>query len=147
MENKKQIYADDLIHALCEDVEIDGAHFARVKRHINAAPAVAAVSRGYHEQVRWERDIALEQLESYGISLGEKAYAVKLPHKPTPFLKDYNPHNTDAYCPECGTNLSGCYGGEPLPIVTCYVCGEIINPYVTMTKEELAKMDGGNEDV
>ena len=36
------------------------------------------VSMGVHEQVRWERDIAIEQLESYGISLGEKADAVKV---------------------------------------------------------------------
>ena len=98
-----------------------------------------AVSRGYHDQVRWERDVALEQLADYGISLGEKAYVVKLPCEPTSFLKDENPHNTDAYCPECGTNLSGYFGGEPLPIVTCFECGEIIDPYKAMTKDELAE--------
>lgn len=37
-----------------------------------------AVSRGVHEQVRWERDVAIEQLESYGVSLGEKADVVKV---------------------------------------------------------------------
>lgn len=98
-----------------------------------------AVSRGYHDQVRWERDVAIEQLEDYGICLGEKACVVKLPYEPTPFLKDNNPHNTDAYCPECGTNLSGYFGGESLPIVTCFECGEIINPYMAMTKDELAE--------
>ena len=98
-----------------------------------------AVSRGYHEQVRWERDIAIEQLESYGISLGEKAYVVKLLREPIPFLKDDNPHNTDAYCPNCGTDLSGYFGGEHLPIVTCFECGEIIDPYKAMTKDELAE--------
>ena len=53
---KKIIYADDLIHTLCEDVEIDGAHFARVMRHINAAPAVDAepVKRG-----RWLPQVLL----------------------------------------------------------------------------------------
>ena len=39
---------------------------------------VDAVSRGVHDQVRWERDVAIGQLESYGISLGEKADAVKV---------------------------------------------------------------------
>lgn len=42
------------------------------------APTVDAVSRGVHEQVRWERDVAIEQLESYGVSLGEKADVVKV---------------------------------------------------------------------
>ena len=37
-----------------------------------------AVSRGVHEQVRWERDIALEQLADYGLSLGERADVVKV---------------------------------------------------------------------
>lgn len=45
---------------------------------LNQAPTVDAVSRGVHEQVRWERDVAIEQLESYGISLGEKADVVKV---------------------------------------------------------------------
>lgn len=54
--------------------------------------------------------------------------AVVLPYRPRPMLKDRNPHNTDVYCPECGTNLSGYYGDEPLPIVTCFNCGEILDP-------------------
>ena len=54
--------------------------------------------------------------------------AVVLPYHPRPLLKDRNPHNTDVYCPECGTNLSGYYGDEPLPIVTCFNCGEILDP-------------------
>ena len=45
---------------------------------VDEAPTVDAVSRGVHDQVRWERDIAIEQLESYGVSLGEKADVVKV---------------------------------------------------------------------
>ena len=41
-------------------------------------PAVDAVPRGVLEQIRWERDIAIEQLNSYGVSLGEKADCVKV---------------------------------------------------------------------
>ena len=63
--------------------------------------------------------------------------AVILPYSPRPMLKDRNPHNTDVYCPECGTNLSGYYGEDPLPIVTCFNCGEILDPYKATTR-----MDG-----
>lgn len=42
--------------------------------------ADTAVSRYVYEQVRWERDVAIEQLESYGVSLGEKAEVVKVVH-------------------------------------------------------------------
>lgn len=31
---------------------------------------VDAVSRGAHDQVRWERDVAMEQLEEHGIPFG-----------------------------------------------------------------------------
>lgn len=31
------------------------------------------VSSELYEQIKWERDVALDQLESYGIGLGEKA--------------------------------------------------------------------------
>lgn len=37
---------------------------------IENAPAVDAVSRGVHDQVRWERDIAIQQLEEHGIPFG-----------------------------------------------------------------------------
>lgn len=116
-----------------------------IKCFVEQMPTVDSVSRGVHDQVRWERDIAIEQLESYSISLGEKAYAVKLPYEPKPCLKDDNPHNTDVYCPVCGTNLSGYFGGASLPIVTCFECGEIINPYMAMTKDELAEWRKGRQ--
>lgn len=47
---------------------------------VNDCPTVDAVSRGVHEQVRWERDVAIEQLESYGVSLGGKAEVAKVVH-------------------------------------------------------------------
>lgn len=45
---------------------------------IQKLPAVDAVPRAVLEQIRWERDIAIEQLKSYGVSLGEKADCVKV---------------------------------------------------------------------
>lgn len=37
------------------------------------APAADVVSKDLYEQIKWERDVALAQLEEYGVSLGEKA--------------------------------------------------------------------------
>ena len=39
---------------------------------IDEVPAVDAVSREVLEQIKWERDIAMEQLEAHGISFGAK---------------------------------------------------------------------------
>ena len=39
-ENKKAIYAEDLFKALIDDINISGVNLARVKRHIDNAPAV-----------------------------------------------------------------------------------------------------------
>ena len=89
--DKKLIYADNLIHALCEDVEIDGAHFARVKRHINAAPAVDAVVHG-----RWvlggERDWNM-----YCSVCGGSCW-----------YYDYEQTIGESnYCPNCGAKMDG----------------------------------------
>lgn len=40
---------------------------------IKSIPAADVVSKGLYEQIKWERDVALAQLEEYGVSLGEKA--------------------------------------------------------------------------
>ena len=40
---KKLIYADDLLNAIRDDHNINGANFARIRRHIDAAPEVDAV--------------------------------------------------------------------------------------------------------
>ena len=37
---------------------------------IEAAPAVDAVSRSVFEQVKWERDCAMQQLKDHGIPFG-----------------------------------------------------------------------------
>ena len=39
----KTIYADDLLHVLRDNININGSNLARVRRHIEAAPAVDAV--------------------------------------------------------------------------------------------------------
>lgn len=44
----------------------------RFEKAIQTAPTAQVVSRGVFEQVRWERDIAMKQLEEYGINFGSK---------------------------------------------------------------------------
>lgn len=41
-------------------------------QRIKNAPAVDAVSKSLYDQIKWERNIALGQLEELGISLGQK---------------------------------------------------------------------------
>ena len=48
------------------------------RRIITDAPTEDAVSKGLYDQIKWERDVAISQLERYGISLGEKADAAKV---------------------------------------------------------------------
>lgn len=51
--------SDEFYSAVIEDVE--NLH------------AINAVPRGAYDQAIWERDLAVEQLRSYGVGLGEKA--------------------------------------------------------------------------
>ena len=43
---------------------------------IYEAPAADVVSRGVFEQIKWERDMAMQQLEEHGIPFGAKADVV-----------------------------------------------------------------------
>ena len=96
-ENKKVIYADDLLSSLRDDETIDGAHFKRVKQHINAAPAVDTVVHG-----RW-------------VGSGQwnhKPYRMKNKEKWQTFLCSECGHSNgrrfnDNYCPNCGAKMDG----------------------------------------
>lgn len=61
------------------------------------------------------------------------------PCKPIPLMKDKNPFNSDVYCPTCGTNLSGYYGDEPLSVIQCFNCGELLDNTKSITREEAEK--------
>ena len=85
---------------------------------IEDMPSVAVVSRGLYEQIKWERDIALEQLESYGISLGSNAEVVKVVHGEWEIV-DFagnmqcsvcgkigcKINDESNYCPNCGADM------------------------------------------
>lgn len=49
-----------------------------VRTVIMDAPTIDAVPVGVLDQVRWERDVAIAQLNDYGVSFGEKADCVKV---------------------------------------------------------------------
>ncbi len=65
--------------------------------------AADVVSKGLYEQIKWERDLAIEQLQEYGVSLGEKADVVKV-----------------VRCKDC--IHWGCYGGEYAHKGECKMC-------------------------
>ena len=44
-----------------------------LKTMIDNAPTVESIPKGAYEQVKWERDMAVQQLNDYGVQLGEKA--------------------------------------------------------------------------
>lgn len=48
-----------------------------VKKDIDKAPTVEAVPKSYAEQIRWERDVAVGQLNEIGCQFGQKMDEVK----------------------------------------------------------------------
>lgn len=76
------------------------------------------VPLGLYEQIKWERDVAMQQLASYGVGFGEKADVQKVKHgKWIPCENGgYYCSNCDRrvaflvhnnYCPNCGARMDG----------------------------------------
>lgn len=88
---------------------------------IQKLPTADVVDAKTVEQLKWERDMAIKQLESYGVGFCEKADVIKVKHgawiKPTEasesicsecrrtpkMVFDILPD----YCPHCGTKMDG----------------------------------------
>lgn len=78
--------------------------------YIKGSPTIDPLRHGYvlssvHEQVQWERDIAIDQLHSYGVEFGEKAEIQRVRHGKW-LLKAYKEPvnyrwNVKAECSEC----------------------------------------------
>lgn len=49
-----------------------------IEKAIFEAQTVEAVAKELYEQIKWERDIAISQLESYGVQFGEQADCVRV---------------------------------------------------------------------
>ena len=59
------------------------------------------------------------------------------PCKPMPIVMPLNA--TDAFCPYCDENLSGCYGEEPPNIIMCCGCGKWLDNTKAITREDAEK--------
>lgn len=68
------IDADELEKKLPNDLP----YKASVKRVLIQAPTVEAYSAEAVKQIMWERDMAIQQLNDYGVQLGEKADCAKV---------------------------------------------------------------------
>lgn len=69
---RKRVLLDEFEWLLSVVNESSKDEIRDVIQRIKNAPAVDAVSRGLFEQYKWERDVAISQLEDLGISFGQK---------------------------------------------------------------------------
>ena len=83
------IEADEYFEVIRDDLEIRGDSFRRAVDHLHEMKTVDAVSRGLFEQYKWERDIAIEQLNELGISFGQKIDGVYLTKEEYEKLLEY----------------------------------------------------------
>lgn len=88
---------------------------------IQVFPAADVVSKDVYDQIKWERDIAIETLREHGLELGERADVQSVVHAHWRRLSD-----TWCKCSHCGHEML-----RSEPRVYCPVCG--------------AKMDGVTE--
>lgn len=138
MENKRLIDANVLQRKLDElraepnyqhEDEYWGVGVCMAGSIVDDMPTVDAVSGGVHDQVRWERDVAIQQLEEHGIPFGGIAPdVVKVVHgrwgksvvaqTDTSTLYDYTcsicsivTNRESNYCPYCGAKMDGDWNG------------------------------------
>ena len=64
----RYIDVDELLNNLPDDLP----YKASVKRVLIQAPTADVVPKSEVEQIKWERDVAIKQLEEIGLSFGEK---------------------------------------------------------------------------
>lgn len=72
-------------------------------RILDELPAADVVSNVVLEQVMWERDAAIAQLNSYGVGLAEKADAVRVKHGR--WVEKDNNYDTYYDCSVCGESF------------------------------------------
>ena len=71
-ELQTQLDCVDRLRMITDERVIEVIPRWNVSKIIENLPSAEAVLKGTYEQVRWERDTALEQLKELGYSLGEK---------------------------------------------------------------------------
>ena len=103
----------------CEPSDCDWMAF------IDKEPAADVVSKGLYEQIKWERDVALAQLEEYGVSLGEKADVVEVRHGRWIRKEDDSCYWYE--CSECGEKLAKTQWGNDYFSAYCPNCGTLMD--------------------
>ena len=88
-----------------------------VRQNILDMPTIDVVSKGLFEQIKWERDIAISQLEELGLSLGQKIeYANVVPKEQYEDLKeafvDFACSGINNLAPYCKNNCEECIDGR-----------------------------------
>ena len=79
----------------------DAPYKASVKRVVAQQPSVEAVPKSYAEQIRWERDVAVGQLNEIGCQFGQEMDEVKkkLENVPVVHCKECkNWHKDTCWC-------------------------------------------------
>lgn len=82
-------------------------------------PTLGVVPKALYDQIKWERDMAISQLESFGVQLGEKANVKPVRHgkwllEAHKGLSSCKCNVCNAvyesetnYCPKCGAKMDG----------------------------------------
>jgi hypothetical protein len=113
----------------------------RVGSGIDKLPTADVISAEAYNQVAWERDMAMQQIESYGVSFGSNAELAKVKHghfvrnvRNIPKMKEF---------PEKGFALSM---NTKSIFWTCSCCGSWASLTQKYCSECGAKMDGERRD-
>ncbi len=96
-----------------------------LKHEIADAPAVEAVPKSYADQIRWERDIAIGQLNEIGCGFGQKMDEVKKKLETVPVVHGEWRHicGDEWCCTECGHVISTDGSWEKPTGKFCEECG------------------------
>lgn len=95
---------------------------------IEDAPTIDAVPKPYAEQIRWERDIAIEQLNEIGCQLGQKMDEIKEKLNAVPVVHGnytlaFSEEENVWECSNCGARMDGKKNEEvPVIVVRCKDC-------------------------
>lgn len=82
-------------------------NFETLKNWVDVEPTIDPIEHGYvpvnaYEQIKWERDTAIRQLESYGVNFGEKAEMQRVRHGKWISEEDKSMMVAWERCSDCG---------------------------------------------
>lgn len=121
----------------CEPSDCDWMAF------IDKEPAADVISKGLYKQIKWERDVALAQLEEYGVSLGEKADVVKVRHgRWEAWMPDKNGETREFICTGCRFMVEMSWKQKECDYEWCPYCGCKMDKEVSDDKKQPEEAPG-----